>query len=173
LEQSKADRGPFDIIGDVHGCFDELIELLRSLGYEVRGDELTPQAVPPEGRKAIFLGDLTDRGPKSPQVLKLIMSMASAGTALCVPGNHDIKLMRKLRGRDVMVAHGLELTLKQLESESAEFRQQVGDFIDGLVSHYVLDGGRLVVAHAGFKQQYIGGASGRLREFALLGETTG
>src|SRR6184192_1574961 len=101
------------------------------------------------------------------------MSMVQGGTALCVPGNHDIKLMRKLRGKDVQITHGLADSLQQLETEPVEFRQEVEKFLDNLVSHYVLDDGKLVVAHAGMKEQYIGRASGRVREFALYGETTG
>src|SRR5690606_36733483 len=88
----KTDHGPFDIIGDVHGCYDELVMLLTQLGYTVDAEMM--QAIPLEGRKAVFLGDLVDRGPKIPQVLKLVMGMVEAGTALCIPGNHDIKLMR-------------------------------------------------------------------------------
>src|SRR5947208_2040919 len=101
------------------------------------------------------------------------MSMVQAGTALCVPGNHDIKLMRKLRGKDVQITHGLADSLQQLDKESPEFRAQVTQFLDGLVSHYVLDEGRLVVAHAGLKAEMQGRGSGRVRDFALYGETTG
>ena len=167
----RDDHGPFDIIGDVHGCFDELVDLLRLLGYEVDADAAV--ATPPEGRKAVFVGDLVDRGPNSPSVLKLVMAMASAGTALCIPGNHEIKLLKKLQGRDVKVSHGLQETLDQLAREPAELSQQVAEFIDRLVSHLVLDDGKLVVAHAGMKQALQGRASGRVREFALYGETTG
>lgn len=165
----KTDHGPFDIIGDVHGCYDELLALLGELGYHIDGQLVTP----PDGRKAIFLGDLVDRGPKIPQVLKLVMSMVEAGIALCVPGNHDIKLMRKLRGKNVQITHGLGESLAQLEHEPPEFREQVMKFIDSLTSHYVLDGGKLVVAHAGMKADMAGRASGAVREFALYGETTG
>ena len=178
----KTDRGPFDIIGDVHGCYDELVELLTQLGYELTpdtgvpasvGTPPAPSVVPPAGRKAVFLGDLVDRGPDSPRVLKLVMRMVRDGYALCVPGNHDAKLLRKLRGRNVQLTHGLAETVQQLEAEPPEFRGQVAAFIDSLVSHYVLDGGRLVVAHAGMKERYAGRASGRVREFAMYGETTG
>jgi protein phosphatase len=167
----KSERGPFDIIGDVHGCFDELVALMGQLGYQVDAENMT--AVPPQGRKAVFLGDLVDRGPKIPQVLKLVMSMVAAGTALCIPGNHDIKLMRKLRGKNVQITHGLADSLAQLESETPEFRKQTGDFIDTLTSHYLLDDGKLVVAHAGMKESMVGRASGAVRDFALYGETTG
>src|SRR5206468_5014360 len=95
------------------------------------------------------------------------------GTALCVPGNHDVKLLRKLRGRDVRITHGLAETLEQLEPESEEFKQKIAEFIDELVSHYVLDDGKLVVAHAGLKAALQGRASARVREFAMYGETTG
>jgi protein phosphatase len=169
----KYDHGPFDIIGDVHGCFDELHALLTKLGYEISAGNGSVQGHHPEGRKAVFLGDLVDRGPKVPDVLKLVMGMTASGAALAVPGNHDSKLMRKLRGRDVRITHGLAESLQQLEQESPEFREQVADFIDGLVSHYVLDDGRLVVAHAGLKEELQGRGSGKVRDFALYGETTG
>lgn len=165
--------GPFDIIGDIHGCFDELTALLHKLGYQVEGGENEPFASHPEGRQAFFVGDLVDRGPKSPAVLRLVMAMVRAGTALCIPGNHDIKLKRKLDGRDVRLTHGLAETIAQLEPEPTEFIAEVRSFIDGMVSHYVLDGGKLVVAHAGMKESYQGRASARVREFALYGETTG
>jgi protein phosphatase len=174
----KHERGPFDIIGDVHGCFDELHALLKRLGYEITltgdGSNLYAYQVRhPEGRKAVFLGDLVDRGPKITEVLRLVMSMTASGAALCVPGNHDIKLMRKLGGRDVRITHGLAESLEQLDREPPEFSAQVAAFIDKLVSHYVLDEGRLVVAHAGLKEALQGRGSGRVRDFALFGETTG
>jgi protein phosphatase len=172
----KQEHGPFDIIGDVHGCYDELVELLRLLGYEVAPSSEEPSKAivqPPPGRKAIFVGDLVDRGQKIPQVLKLVMGMVEAGTALCVPGNHDVKLMRKLRGKDVQITHGLADSLAQLGQESEDFRKNVAAFIDDLVSHYLMDDGKLVVAHAGMKETMQGRGSGKVRDFALYGETTG
>ena len=160
--------GPFDIIGDIHGCSSELDTLLGKLGYE-NGSH-------PEGRTAVFVGDLVDRGPDSPGVLRRVMSMVSSGDALCVPGNHENKLGRYLKGRKVQHSHGLAETVEQLEREDAEhpeFREEVADFIDGLVSHYVLDGGRLVVCHAGLPEKYHGRTSGRVRSHALYGDTTG
>jgi len=176
----KTEHGPFDIIGDVHGCFDELCELLRQLGYvfdksafEQAAQLSPPGIVHPQGRKVVFLGDLVDRGPKIAQVLRLAMSMVASGSALCVPGNHDAKLMRKLKGRDVQITHGLADSIEQLGRESEEFSKSVAEFIDDLVSHYVLDDGKLVVAHAGMKESMQGRGSGAVREFALFGETTG
>jgi protein phosphatase len=166
----RDEHGPFDIIGDVHGCVDELRELLATLGYVPGADGVL---TPPDGRKAVFLGDLVDRGPDTPGVLKLVMPMVAAGHALCVPGNHDVKLVRALNGRNVQITHGLGESLAQLEDETPEFRAEVATFLDGLVSHYVLDDGKLVVAHAGMQERYQGRGSGRVREFALYGETTG
>lgn len=169
----RHEHGPFDIIGDVHGCFDEMNTLLQQLGYTVESEGEEYRVVPPNGRRAVFVGDLVDRGPKVPEVLRLVMGMVKARTAFCVPGNHDVKLMRKLRGKDVKITHGLADSLAQLEPESPEFKRQVGDFIDDLVSHYVFDEGRLVVAHAGMKEAMQGRGSGAVRSFALFGETTG
>ena len=174
----RRERGPFDIIGDVHGCFDELTILLERLGYrvETRADgsgETRFSVSHPEGRKAVFVGDLVDRGPGVTDVLRLVMSMTADGAALCVAGNHESKLVRRLRGRKVQVSHGMAETLAQLEMESPEFRQQATEFMDGLISHYVLDDGNLVVAHAGIKAEYQGRASARVRDFCLYGETTG
>ena len=221
----KEETGPFDIIGDVHGCYDELLALLGELGYVVEEEpvvdarDLGVRVTPPPGplpsgrggaerkqtadflhksptgsveaqssgspsagregaggwgtRKAIFLGDLVDRGPASPQVLRLVMSMVRSGAALCVPGNHDSKLLRHLNGKKVTANHGLAETLAQLEGESDGFKGQVRQFLDGLVSHYVLDGGKLVVAHAGLTEEMQGRGSGAVRAFAQYGETTG
>lgn len=169
----REEHGPFDIIGDVHGCRDELASLLETLGYQVSGTRERPVVTPPDGRKAIFVGDLVDRGPDSPGVLRLIMHMVETGAALCVPGNHDVKLQRKLAGRDVRVTHGLAETLEQLATEPEELKRDIAKFVDSLVSHYVLDDGRLVVAHAGLKQELQGRTSRVVRDFALYGETTG
>jgi len=169
----RDERGPFDIVGDIHGCFDELVALLSKLGYRVSGGRESPQVVPPQGRRAFFVGDLVDRGPDSPGVLRLVMGMVKAGHALCVPGNHEKKLLRKLRGRDVRLTHGLAETMEQLDREPDEFKGQVVEFIDSLVSHFVLDDGKLVVAHAGLREDLQGRASGKVREFAMYGETTG
>ncbi|MBI5945475.1 MAG: polynucleotide kinase-phosphatase [Chloroflexi bacterium] len=166
-------HGPFDIVGDVHGCFDELKGLLLQLGYSFTETEGVYRVQHPAGRQVIFLGDLVDRGPNIPSVLKLVMSMVADGSALCVPGNHDMKLVRKFKGRQVQITHGLAESLEQLEKESPEFRTQVMEFLDGLVSHYILDDGNLVVAHAGMKEEMQGRGSGKVRDFALFGETTG
>lgn len=150
--------GPFDIIGDIHGCVAELDALLARLDGE---------------RQVIFLGDLVDRGPDSPAVLRRVMEMVANGRALCVPGNHDFKLLRHLQGKKVQPTHGLAETLEQLKGQPAEWIEELKVFLESLVSHYVLDDGKLVVAHAGLKAEFQGRASGTVRAFCLYGETTG
>ena len=172
----RHESGPFDVIGDVHGCLAELEALLATLGYTIDRDQAgRPVGARHQERRAIFLGDLVDRGPDTPGVLRLVMGMVAAGTALAVLGNHEAKLLRALRGKNVQRTHGLAESMEQLaaEPDAEEFRAQVERFIDGLISHYVLDGGRLVVAHAGLIERYQGRASGRVREFCLYGQTTG
>ena len=166
----KFDHGPFDFIGDVHGCADELEELLADLGYSRDEQDIWRH---PAGRKAVFVGDLVDRGPRIVDTLNIVMSMVRAESALCVPGNHDVKLMRKLQGKQVQITHGLQDSLDELDGQPLEFQRAVADFVDELVSHYVLDGGKVVVAHAGMKEEMQGRGSGKVRDFALFGETTG
>jgi protein phosphatase len=169
----RGEHGPFDIVGDVHGCLDELLELMGQLGYAVERNEAEFRVTPPGGRKLVFVGDLVDRGPATPGVLRLVMGMVKAEQAICVPGNHDIKLVKALKGRNVQITHGLAESLEQLRSESDAFRKEAAEFLDDLVSHYVFDDGKLVVAHAGMKESMMGRGSGKVREFALYGETTG
>jgi protein phosphatase len=169
----KHEHGPFDLIGDVHGCFDELVELLVQLGYAAQPGGAWQHSA---GRKMVFVGDLVDRGPKIPEVVRLVMESVKAGSALCVPGNHDVKFMRKVWGKDVQITHGLADSLAQFEVYEQNYRgfsRVAAEFIDDLVSHYVLDDGKLVVAHAGMKESMQGRGSGAVREFALFGETTG
>jgi len=188
----KDEHGPFDIIGDIHGCCDELEELLAALGYVKRmkdeggkmdEDNVQPSSLilqpffHPEGRKAVFVGDLVDRGPRVLDTVRLVASMIAAGTGICVPGNHDMKLLRKLSGKNPQITHGLAETMAEIDSLPDELRgpfcKELAKFLDGLVSHYVLNDGKLVVAHAGMKEEYQGRGSGKVREFALYGETTG
>jgi polynucleotide kinase-phosphatase len=175
LNDKRDETGPFDVIGDVHGCRAELEELLGTLGYVLDRDAegRAIGAKHPEGRRALFVGDLVDRGPDTPGVLRLAMGMVEAGNALCVCGNHEQKLVRALRGRKVRVSHGLAESLDQLGAEPEEFRKRAEAFCSGLVAHYVLDDGKLVVSHAGLPENYHGRASGAVRSFALYGDTTG
>ena len=190
----RSERGPFDFLGDLHGCCGEAEQLLGKLGYApLPGDDERVAAVErrhptmfrryphvlahADGRRAVFVGDLVDRGPRIVDSIVLVCNMVAAGTALCVPGNHDTKLLRKLRGSDVQVSHGLAETLAEIdaipEGERSDFCRELISFLDDLVSHYVLDNGKVVVAHAGMKESMQGRGSGKVREFALYGETTG
>jgi protein phosphatase len=173
----RGEHGPFDIIGDIHGCYDELVSLLGKMGYAETSRDGTVTWQHPEGRRAIFLGDVVDRGPGIVQVLRLVMNMVESGSALCVPGNHEMKLGRKIDGKNVNVTHGLAETLAQFDglpdNERADFVAAARQFIDKLVSHYWLDDGKLVVAHAGLRAEMQGRGSREVREFALYGETTG
>ncbi|MGB3756116.1 MAG: polynucleotide kinase-phosphatase [Rivularia sp. (in: cyanobacteria)] len=174
----KHEHGPFDIIGDIHGCCDELELLLEKLGYvETRYIASLQAYHHPQGRKALFLGDLVDRGPRILDTVKLVKNMVEAGAAICVPGNHENKLLRKIRGKKVKLNHGLEQTVAEIEALSEEVKEpllkELEQFIDSLISHFVLDDGRLVVAHAGMREEMQGRGSGKVRSFALYGETTG
>ena len=168
LDQQE-DHGPFDIIGDIHGCHEELMNLLQKLGYQ----DVDGIPTHPGERKAVFVGDLVDRGPAADSVLETVMSMTHAGTALCVSGNHENKLMRALKGNKVQITHGLAETLAQLDERPPEFKDKVKEFILGLNEHYLLDQGNLAVAHAGILERYQGRISGRIRNFCLYGQTTG
>ncbi len=169
----RSDHGPFDIIGDVHGCLPELLALLEKLGYAVRATETGYDVEHPAGRKPVFVGDLCDRGPDTPGVFRVVMGLVQRGAGYCVLGNHDDKLLRWLKGSEVKLNHGLAQSAEQFEREPAEFRDRVREFITKLPSHLVLDGGRLVVAHAGLTAEMHGRVSGRVRSFALYGDTTG
>ena len=170
LWSDKRDQhGPFDVIGDIHGCCDELEMLLSQLGY-VKTDGIYAH---PDGRQAAFLGDFCDRGERNADVLRIVMDMVKSGTAIAVPGNHDMKMLKYLAGKKFSMSHGIDKTIADLDARGDEFKAEVQEFLRGLISHYVLDDGKLVIAHAGLKQEYIGRGSGRVRDFCLYGEATG
>jgi len=135
----RALAGPFDIIGDVHGCADELIALLTELGYTVHledsGDARRAIMKAPAERRAFFVGDLVDRGPNSPDVLRIVMDMAARGEAFAVIGNHDDKLIRYLKGHEVKLAHGLDRTVAQFADQGDGLRARALAFLDTLPSH--------------------------------------
>ncbi|MGB3291813.1 MAG: polynucleotide kinase-phosphatase [Phormidesmis sp.] len=179
----KHEHGPFDIIGDIHGCCDELEQLLQQLGYQSKSNQAEnsfwqcPTYTHPEGRTALFLGDLVDRGPRILDTVKLVRSMVQAGSALCILGNHENKLMRKLSGKNVKLNHGLEQTVAEIEAIPSDSRDhavsELQAFFSSLISHYVFDDGQLVIAHAGLREELQGRGSGYVRNFAMYGETTG
>jgi protein phosphatase len=176
----KHEAGPFDIIGDVHGCADELRTLLTNLGWRqgvpvAQEDSLwgNEHWLPPTGRKAIFVGDLVDRGPDVLGAVRIVRQLMADGHGFCVAGNHDVKFARWLRGREVNVNHGLETSIQSTRHLSTSDRDRLADFLEGLSSHYLFDNGNLVVAHAGLKQSMHGRITGAVKEFCLYGDTTG
>ncbi|MBX6391139.1 MAG: AAA family ATPase [Frankia sp.] len=185
----RAEHGPFDIVGDVHACRHELEKLLGRLGYQIARDDegRACGAHHPGGRRAVFVGDLVDRGPDPAGTLRLVMGMVASGDALVVAGNHEFKLVRVLRerrggaappiavqlDRPVRPGRNLRRTLELLAAEPPSFQDAAFAFCAGLPAHLVLDDGRLVVAHAGLKEEYQGRDSPRVRQFALFGAVTG
>lgn len=174
----RHERGGFDVIGDVHGCCDELEALLRRLGYGVAwhgaGESRAVRVTPPPDRRAVFVGDLVDRGPRSPDVLRIVMSMHRAGSAFAVPGNHDHKLRRWLDGRVKHLSHGLDRTVQQLEGEAPAFLAGLTPFLESLPPFVWLDGGRLAVAHAGILEHMLTAPlTGAIHRFCIFGDTDG
>ena len=169
----SCEPGPFDIIGDVHGCHAELVTLLARLGYRPEGDAFLHL----EGRRAVFLGDLPNRGPSTVAVLRTVAAMVRRGSALYTPGNHCLKLRRVL-ARDGSHPKGATLTtLEELDAlPPAERGAAVGEFLglcDSAPPYLILDGGGLVVAHAGIEARMIGKADEETLRFVREGEVTG
>lgn len=167
------DKGPFDIIGDIHGCYEELVQLIAQLGYrEERGVYIHPK-----GRKIVSIGDLNDRGPDNLKTIHLIMNMVEKGLGLYVYGNHCNKFYRYLLGRKVQISHGLENTVEEYEklskSEQEAFKNRYVKFYEQQSYYWILDEGRLVVAHAGIKEALIGREDRRVEKFCLYGDITG
>lgn len=170
---AKRAHACFDVVGDVHGCLDELLALLAALGYQVKRRRESFEVTPPRGRKLAFVGDLVDRGPAAPGVLRLVMDMERAGTTLCVAGNRDVELVRAMKGRVAEVSRGMARTLEQLAVQPKEFRAEVASFLRRLPSYLLLDAGRLAIAHAGLKEALQGRVTAEARAFALHGEMMG
>lgn len=158
--------GPFDFVGDVHGCYEEAIELLTELGHIGPDGKPAPHR---QGRVAVLLGDYTDRGPLNKLALELARDVTRAG-GLAILGNHDAKLLRWLQGKDVRVAAGLEITIAELSQETTEWRAEMAAWMETLQPHLVLDGGRVVAAHAGISQLLQGKLTPQARDFALYGD---
>jgi protein phosphatase len=173
----RSERGPFDIIGDVHGCADELEELLARLGYGARlageGEGRRAEVGAPAGRRLVFVGDFMDRGPRSPDVMRIAMAAVEGGLALAVPGNHDDKFIRWVRGNPVKIGHGLGDTIEQMQAESPAFRASAAELLDGLPAYLWLEAGELVVAHAGIRERMLGRLDRMIRSFCLYGDNEG
>ena len=166
--------GPFDIIGDVHGCLEELKALLLELGY--RPAQVRSEWTHPKGRKLIFAGDLSDRGPDTPGVIKMAMKIVRYGLGYAVMGNHDEKLLRYLLGNPVKVSGGLQKSIEQYEAlceyDRLQAQSLAKSFLEKLPPHIVFDGGGLVVAHAGLSAEFHGVDAPAAVHFALYGPVT-
>ncbi|HEY7669856.1 MAG TPA: metallophosphoesterase [Hyphomicrobium sp.] len=173
----RREGGPFDMIGDVHGCAEELVALLNRLGYGVHlegsGEGRRAETKAPKGRRAVFVGDLVDRGPNAPDVVRIAIAMAERRQAFAVIGNHDDRFLRWLKGHEVKPTHGLERTVAQFAGESEAFRKEARAFLQGLPSYLWLEDGRLVVAHAGLKERMLGRNTAEVRRFCIYGDISG
>ena len=158
--------GPFDIIGDIHGCFDELNALMAQLGYE---PDVQAGWRSPSGRIPVFVGDLVDRGPKNVAAVELVMRMLEHDVAFCVPGNHDVQFERHLAGEPVPLLFGLAGTVAEFAQQTQEMRADVLEFFRTLPGHHVFDAGRLVVAHTGLRQDLHGVDTPETRHLAAYG----
>lgn len=168
------DCGPFDIVGDVHGCFEELRNLLMQLGYEVTGCVDTGfSVVHPTGRRIVFLGDLNDRGPDTVSCLRIAMDLAESGQALWLLGNHEYRLARYLSGKRVKLNHGLKQTVAQLQGVQPGFTDRLLVHLSTLKPSHLLDQGRLAVAHAALPEEVQGLDSKDAWRIAVFGDTTG
>lgn len=165
--------GPFDIIGDVHGMTDELETLLEKLGWSVvwtgEGEERMSVLSHREDRRLVFLGDMTDRGPRSRDALLIMEAAVSSGQGFAVASNHDDRFKRWLQGRETSLTHGIDTSIADFEGTSETYRRRIADVIDALPAHLVFDGGRLAVAHVGLREDMILGASPEMRDFAVFG----
>lgn len=163
-----------DIIGDIHGCFPEFKKLTEKLDYSwVKGIPIHP-----EGRNLAFVGDLTDRGPESLRVIEVVYNLVmKEKLAFYAPGNHCNKLYRYCLGNKVQITHGLETTVAELEALTAKKRTEVKKkfmaLYDSSPLYQVLDRGKLVVAHAGIREEDIGKHNSKVKTFVLYGDITG
>jgi protein phosphatase len=164
------DQGPFDIIGDVHGCYGELCALLEQLGYIRQGEGYAH----PQRRRAVFVGDLADRGASNVPTLRTVTSMVEMGSALTVIGNHDGKLMRWLMGRPVRAGRGLMATIAEIEAipepMQSAFRERVLTMLRAAPGYLLLDNERLVVTHAGIRDEMIGRWDRHISTFCMYGD---
>lgn len=162
-----------DIIGDVHGCFEELLALLDVLGHKLKFKKNKRSVIkvtefePKKDRKLAFVGDLVDRGPDSDKVLALVRWLYRHGHAFAVAGNHDDRLRRFLDGESMRAGYGLRKTAERVRKHSRTFRRKTGKFLVDLP--VVAANEHLVVAHAAFRESLQGDA---LRQLALFGETS-
>ncbi|OJV99808.1 MAG: hypothetical protein BGO39_12445 [Chloroflexi bacterium 54-19] len=165
----STETGPFDLIGDIHGCAAELRLLLEKLGYREKDGFYSH----PAGRRVVFLGDLVNRGPASIEVVRLAARMVENGTALSVRGNHCqyvYGFFKKYQGNEYTRARPWLEGLSP--ADFTEFSELYLKLMEPTPPYLILDGGRLVAAHAGIEAEMPGNQSRSIFEFCLYGETT-
>lgn len=160
----------FDIIGDPHGCLYELTQLLERLNYRRKGNIYEP----PDNRTLVFVGDLTDRGWSSGELLLFAMDMFAAGRARFVLGNHDDKLKRWAMGRNVQVRHGLDKTVDDIERMEID-RNKIIEFFEQMPYFLSIDDNRLIITHAAWRERFFEYSpfDKKCRSWCLFGPTTG
>ncbi|ANF95839.1 polynucleotide kinase-phosphatase [Paenibacillus bovis] len=169
-----------DIIGDIHGCYEEMIELIQQLGYEPDKDEVYRH---PDGRQLVSVGDIMSRGPRSMDTMLFWQRQIAAGQGLMVDSNHGWKVARYLEGRKVTMNHGDEKFAAELEAYGAEhgaeamklLQNSLKDMLMSAPSHLVFqrNGIRcLVVAHAGIQDRFIGKQSRRIDDYCRYGDVS-
>ena len=159
----------YDIIGDVHGCLDALRRLCDVLGYDAEYRH-------PTGRRLVFVGDLADRGPDSVGVLRLVAGLVSRGRALLILGNHDDALLRRLTGELFDTDKGgLSETLALLDAQPDKktLKKALLAMLARTPLYLLLDGGGLIIAHAGIEEAMIGKSDPETRRFVLNGDAIG
>lgn len=165
-----------DVIGDIHGCFGELADLLQKLGYKVDMGKGTISASP-QGRCLVFVGDFTDRGPEPVRVLRLVMDAVRRGVAFSVRGNHEEKLLQKLR-KNTPAKEEVMATIRAIKAEGSDFVSQVIDFIEHL-PYVILCGEDVLIAHAGLKEEFQDldtdshKRRGKIKSLTIYGDITG
>jgi protein phosphatase len=164
-EKPVATGRRYDVIGDVHGCYDELVELLERLGYKI--DFETGDLTRPKDRWPAFVGDLTDRGPKSAAVLDLVMKLSKQGCPV-VLGNHCWNLVRYLQGKRKKLDSDLQRTLNEVRAHRDGFELEVQRFLEEMP--FTFETEDLIMVHAAYREDAFGG---KARSLALYGETTG
>jgi len=164
----------YDIIGDIHGCYDELLTLILKLGYQKQSGIY----IHPKGRQLAFVGDATDRGPQSLAVLELLFNMQDAKVLNYSPGNHCNKLYRFFKGSNVQITHGLETTVEEFnhypKDKRQKFRRRYIAFYEALPTYQSLEQNQLVIAHAGIREDLLGiPINKKIKTFVLYGDITG
>ncbi|MDT2048070.1 hypothetical protein CHN50_18805 [Priestia aryabhattai] len=163
-----------DIIGDIHGCYDELVELTTKLGYSWNSS----YPVHPENRHLAFVGDLMDRGPHSLKVIELVWHLVvKQKKAYYCPGNHCNKLYRFFKGNKVQIKHGLETTVAEYnalsQTQQQDIKHKFMELYENAPLYVHLKHEQLVIAHAGIRADYIGRSDKKVKTFVLYGDITG